>query len=106
MRMHMQMDAAVYLYIAEFSHFTHLLMCSGGQVVEVLVKWRESGYDLATWEELPAIEELPGAQPALERLRSLRPIGRLVSLATLVPSVVVVHQVDIKSGSERSVHVV
>ena len=49
-------------------------------MVEVLVKWRELGYDLATWEELPAIQSQPGAQPALERLRSLRPIGQTVRL--------------------------
>ncbi len=53
---------------------------AGPQVVELLVKWRELGYDLSTWEELPAIQSQPGAQPALERLRSLRPIGQTVRL--------------------------
>lgn len=49
------------------------------QAVEVLVKWLDLPYDEATWETLPDIEKLPGAEAALKRLRSLRPIGDAVS---------------------------
>lgn len=45
------------------------------QVAEVLVKWRQLGYEAATWERLPALQGIDFADEALSRLRSLRPIA-------------------------------
>lgn len=45
------------------------------QVTEVLVKWRQLGYELATWERLPALEKVDGAEAELARLHALQPIA-------------------------------
>lgn len=39
------------------------------------MKWRQIGYDVATWERLPALQGVEFADKALKRLRSLRPIA-------------------------------
>jgi Chromo (CHRromatin Organisation MOdifier) domain len=45
------------------------------QVPQVLVKWRQLGYDVATWEQLPDLKEVDGAAAELERFHSLQPIA-------------------------------
>ena len=45
------------------------------QVPQVLVKWRQPGYDLATWETLPDLSEVDGAEAELERFHALHPIA-------------------------------
>lgn len=41
----------------------------------MLVKWRQLGYDLATWERVQSLQHVDGAEAALERLRLLQPIA-------------------------------
>lgn len=45
------------------------------QVPQVLVKWRQLGYDLATWETLPDLSKVDGAEAELERFHALHPIA-------------------------------
>lgn len=40
----------------------------------MLVKWRQLGYDHATWEQLSTLPRIEFADVALARLRSLQPI--------------------------------
>jgi Chromo (CHRromatin Organisation MOdifier) domain len=44
-------------------------------VPQVLVKWRQLGYDLATWETLPDLSKVDGAEAELERFHALHPIA-------------------------------
>ena len=45
------------------------------QARQVLVKWRQLGYDLATWETLPDLSKVDGAEAELERFHALHPIA-------------------------------
>ena len=40
-----------------------------------MVKWRQLGYDLATWETLPDLSKVDGAEAELERFHALHPIA-------------------------------